>query len=157
MWIIWSHIQLKQKQKLKKIKAYKCFNLYLFNMGIPYLFYNIVRNNSHVLRQPSQKPDRFFLDFNSIIHQCSASVVGSLTSSILSSVLQEKIFKSITDYLMNVLIPLSHPKHVMYIAIDGVAPLAKIQQQRKRRYMTAYRNELIKQFNCLYLYPITLQ
>lgn len=47
---------------------------------------------------------------------------------------------------MNTVIPLAHPTQCLYIAIDGVAPLAKIQQQRKRRYMTAYKNELIHQF-----------
>jgi len=124
-------------------------------MGIPYLFYNLVRTNSHVLCKPSSPPERLFLDFNSIIHQCSASVVSSLTVSISKSVLQEKIFDRITRYVMDVIVPTAHPKQLLYIAIDGVAPLAKIQQQRKRRYMTAYRNELILQFKKNNNIPIT--
>ncbi len=116
-------------------------------MGIPYLFYNIVKTNAHVVRNNlPRKPARLFLDFNSIIHMCSAAVVSSLQTQISTESLHLKIFQQITDHVMLNILRHSQPTKCLYIAIDGVAPLAKIQQQRRRRYLTAYRNDLIRKY-----------
>ena len=116
-------------------------------MGIPYLFYNIVKSHPDVVRsQLPKQPSRLFLDFNSIIHMCSAAVVSTLQQQLSQRDLHLKIFKKITEHVMQNIVGFAPPTDCLYIAIDGVAPLAKIQQQRKRRYMTAYRNELINKF-----------
>jgi 5'-3' exonuclease len=112
-------------------------------MGIPFLFYHIVKKNVDVVvNDIGCSIDRLYLDFNSIIHMCSAAVVhrGGGNGS------WEEIFAKIIDHTINQIVLRCKPSELLYIAIDGVAPLAKIQQQRKRRYMTAYRNALINDF-----------
>lgn len=130
-------------------------------MGIPFYFGEIISRsiaakkfNLIYDRLPS-KCSRFFLDFNSIIHPCSAKVMANLTKSTdVSQELYDKVFASITDYTIE-LIDIVSPSDVLYIAIDGVAPRAKMNQQRKRRYMSAYRNELINDFKRKHNIPVS--
>jgi 5'-3' exoribonuclease 1 len=110
-------------------------------MGIPYYYYNIIRNNEGLLLDTLVECDRLFLDFNSIIHGCSAAVIAKNPGNYT----WQQIFEQIQDHT-NMVRSICKPKMLMYIAVDGVAPRAKIQQQRRRRYMTAYKNKLINEF-----------
>lgn len=80
------------------------------------------------------------MDFNSIIHTCSAEIVNSYEGEI--SKLEDHIFKQITSYVQQI-VEICKPDVLIYIAVDGVACLAKQIQQRKRRYLTAFRNQMI--------------
>jgi 5'-3' exonuclease len=59
--------------------------------------------------------------------------------------METAIFKHIVDYTHDV-VSSCKPRQLLYIGIDGVAPLAKISQQRKRRHLTALRNQLIYKY-----------
>jgi len=114
-------------------------------MGIPFLFYHIVKGQPDLVTSNiSNNVDRLFLDFNSIIHMCSAAVVTKLVED--DEYLFMKIFDKIIEHTITQIVERCMPSELLYIAIDGVAPLAKIQQQRKRRYMSTYRNELLNDF-----------
>lgn len=111
-------------------------------MGIPHLYREIVKNNPDVIvdKLPNiGKCSRIFLDFNSIIHQCA----NTLKQKCLD--VDTHIFQEIIQYTESV-VSICEPTELLFIAIDGVAPIAKQHQQRKRRYLSAYTNSHID--NC---------
>lgn len=121
-------------------------------MGIPFYFGEIIAKSpaskrfNIVADKLPKTCSRFFLDFNSIIHPCSAQAVAKLSKEVeVDDSLYNQIFSSITNYTIN-LIDIVNPSDLVYIAIDGVAPRAKMHQQRKRRYLSAQRNKQITQF-----------
>ena len=69
---------------------------------------------------------------NGIIHNCSHPNDNDPSFRIS----EHKIFQDIFHYL-EVLFRIVKPKKVMFMAIDGVAPRAKMNQQRGRRFRSA--------------------
>jgi 5'-3' exoribonuclease 1 len=121
-------------------------------MGIPFYFGEIISKSPLTKRfniisdKLPQRSTRLFLDFNSIIHPCSAEVVSRLSNKVeVNDLLYKSIFDKITDYTLN-LIDIAKPSELLFVAIDGVAPRAKMNQQRKRRYLSAQRNMRIADF-----------
>ncbi|GMM36735.1 chromatin-binding exonuclease [Saccharomycopsis crataegensis] len=83
--------------------------------------------------------DNLYLDMNSILHNCTRATGqkhDDLTESISDDEMYTAIFAYI-DHLFNTI----KPKKVFYMAIDGVAPRAKMNQQRSRRFRTALEAE----------------
>lgn len=121
----------------------------LITMGIPYYFASIVHTNPSILTQRTVC-NRLYLDFNSVIHGCSANVINKLietaaiqkTSHVKAHTPQvyQSIFKDIIRHVDTICAACA-PSDLLYIAVDGVAPLAKINQQRKRRFLTSFRND----------------
>lgn len=64
---------------------------------------------------------------NGIIHPCARPQAGPQPECI------EDIFTNIFKYTDEV-IALTKPQKLIYLAIDGVAPRAKLNQQRSRRF-----------------------
>jgi 5'-3' exonuclease len=105
-------------------------------MGIPYYFYTLTKLYHNIVSsiQPV-KPDIYCLDFNGIIHPVAASIVSTM-ENIDENLIIEKLFKKVEDDISVI-----QPKKVL-ICVDGVAPLAKMIQQRKRRYLTVYKKQI---------------
>uniref|UniRef100_A0A3B0MQD9 5'-3' exoribonuclease 2, putative n=1 Tax=Theileria annulata TaxID=5874 RepID=A0A3B0MQD9_THEAN len=76
--------------------------------------------------------DNLYLDVNGIVHNCSHSVVD-LCQNITC---EDDIFVSIFQCIINI-VNIVRPKKLLYLAVDGVAPRAKIIQQRERRFRAA--------------------
>lgn len=130
-------------------------------MGIPFYFGEIIAKSPinkrySIVADTLKKPcSRFFLDFNSIIHPCSAQVVARLgKEQEVNDQLYRTIFNNIADYTLK-LIDIAQPSELVYIAIDGVAPRAKMHQQRKRRFLSAQRNIAISSFKAKHNIPDT--
>ncbi|GJD08349.1 5'-3' exoribonuclease 1 [Galdieria sulphuraria] len=86
---------------------------------------------------PSVVPDvdNFYLDANGILHNC-ARPKDSQEPFPCQYPSEEEIFLETFNYI-DMLFSMVRPKRLVYIAIDGVAPRAKMNQQRARRFRTA--------------------
>uniref|UniRef100_A0A7N9B0X1 5'-3' exoribonuclease 1 n=1 Tax=Mastacembelus armatus TaxID=205130 RepID=A0A7N9B0X1_9TELE len=80
--------------------------------------------------------DNLYLDMNGIIHQCS----HPNDEDVHFRISEEKIFADIFHYL-EVLFRIIKPRRVFFMAVDGVAPRAKMNQQRGRRFRSAKEAE----------------
>ena len=117
-------------------------------MGIPAFYSNIVKKYptivKHIEMMKKSQLCAFYIDANSIIYDV---------------VKQTKPTKYDTDLIIqNVIIKLEtyikklNPIHKVFIAFDGVCPLAKIEQQRARRYKntnTGIENDISENFNTI--------
>lgn len=97
-------------------------------MGIPYYFYEITRKYPDTLQQPKTKCDYLFFDYNSLIHPSSHRVLENTTCENLN----EAIIKGTLEYTQEIISRVNPGK--VYIVVDGVAPRAKMKQQRMRRF-----------------------
>ncbi|XP_029346579.1 5'-3' exoribonuclease 1 isoform X2 [Acyrthosiphon pisum] len=77
--------------------------------------------------------DNLYLDMNGIIHNCSHPNDDDPHFRIT----EETIVKNIFHYL-EVLFQMIQPQKLFFMAIDGVAPRAKMNQQRGRRFRSAH-------------------
>jgi 5'-3' exoribonuclease 2 len=131
-------------------------------MGIPYFFYNIYKKynvEKDLMVSSNQMTnfniDHLFFDYNSMIHPCAQQEIELFNSEInvegelnmvgdseidLESRLESNIIKNClmyTRYIINIIKP-----KTVHIVIDGVAPRAKINQQRERRYKSHFFKEI---------------
>ncbi|KAK0177026.1 hypothetical protein PV328_001116 [Microctonus aethiopoides] len=83
--------------------------------------------------------DNLYLDMNGIIHCCSHPNDADAHFRIT----EETIFKNIFHYL-EILFRTIKPQKLFFMAVDGVAPRAKINQQRSRRFRAAKEAELVE-------------
>ena len=77
--------------------------------------------------------DNLYLDMNGLIHPCSHGNADDVHARIT----EQQIFLNIFAYIEH-LFGKIRPKKLFYMAVDGVAPRAKINQQRARRFRTAH-------------------
>ncbi|KAG7094057.1 hypothetical protein E1B28_007676 [Marasmius oreades] len=105
-------------------------------MGIPKFFRYISERYplTSQLIQENKIPefDNLYLDFNGIIHNCSHPNDEDAHFRLS----EEQIFTSIFAYVDH-LFGKVRPKKLFFMAVDGVAPRAKMNQQRSRRFRTA--------------------
>jgi 5'-3' exoribonuclease 1 len=110
-------------------------------MGIPYFFKALTDRHRDLIVPWSgrHRVGRLFLDYNCLIHQC-ANIVASTPCyrdiDLYNLVIQNTLF-----YTQQV-VQMVNPQSLVYIAVDGPCPRAKMQQQRKRRYLAAWKTEM---------------
>jgi 5'-3' exoribonuclease 1 len=110
-------------------------------MGIPKFFrwlserYPLI--NQRLLE--NNEYDCFYLDMNGIIHNCAQKYQKE-------GINEKKLFRKIFSYTEH-LFRIIKPRKLIYLAIDGVAPRAKMNQQRSRRFRSIKELEKFKNPN----------
>ena len=111
-------------------------------MGIPFMFSYIVKNHPTIIKKYIKdvlKVENLYLDCNSIIYDAYSKMeFDTLTESVSVSIIKRVISK-IEEYISVI-----NPSKTVIIAFDGVAPVAKLEQQRSRRYKSWHQNEINK-------------
>ncbi len=112
-------------------------------MGIPAYFAYLIKNYQTILKPRKKCPQiqAFFLDCNSIIYDVVYAMnIAADKIDVYSdhhSGLEEKIIERVIDKI-NAYLKEINPTKFSMIAFDGVAPVAKLEQQRMRRYRSAF-------------------
>jgi len=87
--------------------------------------------------------DILYFDFNGLIYHCYADLMREKYDSLKDATLkrrQEVLIEEILKYTKSIICTTVKPK-MAYLSIDGVVPMAKMHQQRLRRYKSPYLKE----------------
>jgi len=108
-------------------------------MGIPYMFSYIVKNHPNIIKKFDNtiRVNNLYLDCNSIIYDAVHNI--DFTKIVVSDIdtIIRAVCSKIDEY-----ITILRPDNTIYVAFDGVAPVAKLEQQRSRRYKSLYQNNI---------------
>lgn len=108
-------------------------------MGVPGFFRELVKLYPQIIKNSvGEKISHLYLDANCLFHpQCFK--VLALNIDVTD---QDVLFKRMSDRIIafiDYLADFVNPSEIFYVAVDGVAPVAKINQQRQRRF--GYAND----------------
>lgn len=102
-------------------------------MGIPSYFVNLVKYHKQIVKKMGSLPmvHNLYMDTNGLVYD-AVRILGSnkgMSNDDYESAIIEMVCLKILGYIQ-----LLNPKYSVFIAFDGVAPVAKLNQQRERRY-----------------------
>ena len=115
-------------------------------MGIPSYFSYIIKNYPNIIRNlqffiNESNLHNLFMDCNSIIYDAvrtleTAEPPLNLSQNDFENKIIENVITNIQNYIQII-----KPTNTVFIAFDGVAPFAKMEQQRTRRYKSQYMSK----------------
>jgi 5'-3' exonuclease len=114
-------------------------------MGVPGFFiwlWNKYKDENFLISNPINNINDLLIDANCLIHPQCFKVLDENKNWKNIDDLEDKMIKQIIEYI-KFIIEYVNPSGTIYIAVDGVAPVAKIKQQRSRRYKSAKDNKLL--------------
>ena len=127
-------------------------------MGIPSYFFEIIKKYGDRFFGASKGTrgvGRLFLDLNCCIHGCKNRVLNRWKKTIqthpgfeLGQKFEDDIIKEVIRTIVRLTKEVS-PSNLLWIAVDGVVPLAKMKQQRERRLRSIQnRDEIRRIYEC---------
>ena len=110
-------------------------------MGIPSYFSYIIKNYPNIIRNLNYFKDKtiqhLYMDCNSIIYDAVYSMDKQLIDESSNVDLENHIINQVINDI-KMYIDIIRPTTTIFIAFDGVAPFAKMDQQRTRRYKSLF-------------------
>lgn len=111
-------------------------------MGIPSFYKHLIQTISGLTSKSRAPPAVFALDLNCAIYHCVKKVQKLTPYTHENHAKWEAdLIKHVIGYIKQ-LVRYVEPSEKVYIAVDGVAPMAKIKQQRMRRFKSAATAEI---------------
>jgi len=112
-------------------------------MGIPSYFSHVLQSHTKIIRNYASmvkdriRFSRLYMDCNSILYDVYRTTSTDLPTDKFYSTIIEKTAEKIDLYIRQI-----RPNDVIFIAFDGVAPMAKMDQQRNRRYKSWFEKSV---------------
>jgi 5'-3' exonuclease len=125
-------------------------------MGVPGFFLWLIKNyNKKIIisKTIDINIDYLLIDTNCLIHPICFEILDKYNYITNLDILENKMINAILEYIKYI-IKFVNPQKSIYIAIDGVAPMAKIKQQRMRRYKSINDNRLFNNIKKKHNIPI---
>ena len=112
-------------------------------MGVPGFFAWLLRNYKKkkiISKSIDSKVDVLYLDANCLFHPQCFKTLEHFMNLMNDASLERKMIRRILAYI-DFLIDFVNPNET-FMSVDGVAPMAKMNQQRKRRYRSGDDNDI---------------
>lgn len=114
-------------------------------MGIPAYFSSIIKRYPSIIKkyQKSIIVNQLFMDCNSVIYDCFHNMAKENISKSQHEIeknLINNVIEKLDYYLKNI-----GGKEINFLAFDGVAPVAKMDQQKTRRYKSQYEKKYMEE------------
>ena len=124
-------------------------------MGVPGFFAWIVKKYpENILHEQITNVDNLYLDWNGGIHPVCRSILEKYRGTHISQEqIEQEMIDEVVAYLKYV-VSYYPPRKILYIAIDGVAPRAKMNQQRSRRFKSAKDKEITNEIRKKHKEPV---
>lgn len=108
-------------------------------MGIPSYYKKLLNELPHLVKRshPDAAIDWFFMDFNCLIYHCLHAMPVYVETQ--RDAWENELIAHVVTYTRNVIRQVA-PKQGVFLAIDGVVPMAKMRQQRLRRFKSVWLN-----------------
>lgn len=107
-------------------------------MGIPSYFSYLIKNHPNIIKPYTTAflCHNLYLDSNSIIYDVYNKLIKDNVEP-NSHLIINTVITDLETYIQKI-----KPTNTVFIAFDGVAPVAKLNQQRERRYKSWYQNNI---------------
>ena len=115
-------------------------------MGIPSYFSHIIKNHSQIIKKKWNGMifERLYMDCNSILYDSYHEVYNTKSNDSIEEIIHQQILEKTVTKIEKYILELK-PTNIVYIAFDGPAPVAKMEQQRNRRYKSWYQTTYLKE------------
>jgi 5'-3' exonuclease len=113
-------------------------------MGIPSYFIYIVKYHRSIIKKFNKSEmiiNNLYLDCNSLIYDAINIIIFDNKEQFEEDVL-DMICNKIKMYINTI-----NPINKVLIAFDGVAPVAKLNQQKNRRYKSWFQDKIMRTIN----------